>query len=267
MSGRLARLCAPPFPFELAGAAASEVLPQGADIYRQDDPSPNIYVIAEGWAFTYILLENGRRQVLDFAIRGSVLGLPLRPGLPMAHGAECATRTRVTIHPTRQIAARLRERPQLMERLLEIKDAQEARATDHLVNVCQRDARGRLAHLMMELYYRLRRQVPDRAGETIPFPLTLPQIGDAIGLTGVHVSRTFRVLRDEQVCRVTNRRLCILDPAALARLAGFAPLEGPALEQGPRADQSADQGAEVPMPRPSRPAAKPLPAAPSSSYR
>ena len=52
-------------------------------------------------------------------------------------------------------------------------------------------------------------------------PLTLEHLGDALGLTGVHVSRTLRVLREQGAVVVEHRRLKVVNPEAFMRAAGF----------------------------------------------
>src|SRR3546814_10216130 len=51
-------------------------------------------------------------------------------------------------------------------------------------------------------------------------PLTQEHIGDATGLTFVHVNRILRTLRKEGVVEFHHRRLRILDPDRLVRVAG-----------------------------------------------
>src|SRR3546814_17843970 len=51
-------------------------------------------------------------------------------------------------------------------------------------------------------------------------PLTQDHIGDATGLTFVHVNRILRTLRKEGVVEFHHRRLRILDPDRLVRVAG-----------------------------------------------
>jgi len=98
--------------------------------------------------------------------------------------------------------------------------ADEARAHDHLTNLGLRSARERIAHLLLELYVRLYDRLPSTAGEVISLPLSQEQIGNALGLTFVHVSRMLRGLREERIVRLANHRLEIIGPRALIVAAG-----------------------------------------------
>ena len=46
-------------------------------------------------------------------------------------------------------------------------------------------------------------------------------VADAVGLTPVHVNRVLKKLRVEKVMELKSGSLTILDPAKLARIAGF----------------------------------------------
>lgn len=67
-----------------------------------------------------------------------------------------------------------------------------------VVNVGRRDARQRIAHLLCEIAIRLRGQ-PDRGEIMFDFPITQTQLGDATGLTAVHVNRTLQGLRASRI--------------------------------------------------------------------
>lgn len=54
-------------------------------------------------------------------------------------------------------------------------------------------------------------------------PLTQEHIGDATGLTGVHVNRVLRDLKKDGVLEFHYRRLRILDPDRLVDIAGIDP--------------------------------------------
>jgi hypothetical protein len=54
-------------------------------------------------------------------------------------------------------------------------------------------------------------------------PLTQEDIGDATGLTGVHVNRVLRDLRRDRIVEFHYRRLRILNPDKLIDVAGIDP--------------------------------------------
>jgi CRP-like cAMP-binding protein len=57
--------------------------------------------------------------------------------------------------------------------------------------------------------------------DTIELPLTQTDLGDALGLTKVHVNRTFRALEAKSMIRRDGRRVTILDEAGMTAATGF----------------------------------------------
>jgi CRP/FNR family transcriptional regulator, anaerobic regulatory protein len=199
----------------------ARVVSSGSLLYRQNEPCHDYIVVLAGWVALRTVLENGSRHILDFGVPGTFLGLEPAPGALMGHSAECLTDVTVCLLPRARFDHLVSSRITICSRLAKLAAAHEARAQDHLANLSGRDAHGRVAHLMAELFFRVRRKFPPLAGDVASLPLPLEQIGQATGLTAVHVSRIFRKLREEHVLRFRKPRLEILDPDALLRLAGF----------------------------------------------
>ena len=88
------------------------------------------------------------------------------------------------------------------------------------VNVAQRSALARVAHLVCELFLRMKRVGLTR-GDSCEFPLTQTDVGDALGLTAIHVNRMFQQLRSLDLVAFKERQLTIRDIAALQRIASF----------------------------------------------
>ncbi len=193
----------------------------GDEIYQQGAAPEFCYVVTSGWAALLTLLDNGRRQVFDFATPGSFIGF--RPYLrhAMSHTALCLTPITACRIPHQRILDALSAQPAFGMRLVEVTSHHEDRVRDHLASIACRDARGRITRLMVELFHRVKHRLPDRAGDSVNLPLTLPLIGDALGLTNVHVSRTLRVLREDGILSFSNHDLRILDPEAVIREAGY----------------------------------------------
>ncbi len=72
----------------------------------------------------------------------------------------------------------------------------------------------------MLIRYRI---IGDAEDDSIPFPLTQEELADATGLTPVHVARTLKQLRDDQLIELGGRRLKFLDSKRLKQVARFNP--------------------------------------------
>lgn len=90
------------------------------------------------------------------------------------------------------------------------------------VNLGQRDAYERMAHLFCELFVRLQ-AVGLTTGDTCDCPLTQTDLGDALGISSVHVNRTLQELRGHNLVAIGSRKLTIPDLRALEVAALFSP--------------------------------------------
>jgi CRP/FNR family transcriptional regulator len=222
---RTTGLCAPLLPDQMRFlehlSTGKHLYPAGTDLFRQGELCSSYFTIMEGWAFTSVLLEQGNRQILDFALPGEFLGFQPDPERPMAYSAQCLTAVRVCVSPKRGVYQVLRREARFALKLCEVEACQKDRSRDTLANVGQRDAFARVTHLIVELFRRAHDRLPENAGEETAFPLRLAHISDALGITREHTSRTLRALREQGICDARGRVLRILNPASLLRLAGF----------------------------------------------
>lgn len=92
------------------------------------------------------------------------------------------------------------------------------------VSIGQRSALERLGHLFCELFLRLRAVgLTDGDGDGCDLPLTQNDLGEATGLTPVHVNRTLQDMRKAGLVVLEHRRLTVPDLAALQESALFSP--------------------------------------------
>ena len=218
-------LCAPLSDGEIAVVehfkSGNRMLSAGAYLYGQDEVCRDLYTLLDGWVCLYQMLEDGRRQILDFALPGAFLGFQPDLDSPASHSAYCLTDIAVCVFPRENLFDLFRAHPELALRMAWITARDGALAREHLTNVGRRSARERVAHLLLELFYRVRRRAGDGAANTIDLPLTQEHIADALGLTTVHVNRTLGKLRQADLLDIHGRTLTVRDPAALAEIAGF----------------------------------------------
>jgi len=201
--------------------SGARVMPAGSDLYRQGDTCSTYFIVLNGWIALSVLLDDGSCQILDFALPGAVLGFQSGLDAPMYHSARCLSVVRVYAFPRRKLDIIIETNPRLAVLLCRQIAANEGRAHDHLTNLGLRGARERIAHLLLEIYVRLRRRLPAEPGEIIQLPLSQGHIGQALGLTYVHVCRTLQILREQKIVRFANHRLEIIDPPALIAAAGI----------------------------------------------
>lgn len=79
---------------------------------------------------------------------------------------------------------------------------------------------GRVAHVLVELWYRLR-MVGLGTSHGFTTPLTQIDLSDICGLSEIHTNRSIRDLREGGVVEFRRGRVTILDPARLQEIARF----------------------------------------------
>ena len=195
----------------------------GRDLFSIGSPGDAIFNLLDGWVALYTLLEDGRRQIVQFALPGAILGILPTRGAQATFGAQALTDTVLCVIPHSKLSSLTRDDPDIGMRLARSLARDCNLAFDHMTSIGRRSARERVAHLLLELFVRYRAQWPGNRIEEMCLPLTQEQIGDATGLTFVHVNRVLRVLRKERILEFHYRRLRILDPDKLIEVAGIDP--------------------------------------------
>lgn len=199
------------------------VITAGEDIFSLGEPCDAIFNLVDGWVFLYNLLEDGRRQILHFALPGDILGFHPMCGGMATYGTQELTNAVVCVMPRQALDLLSNIHPGIGMQLARVVSRDCSLAYDHLTSVGRHSARERVAHLILELYIRHRSQWPGHRIEEMSLPLTQEHIGDATGLTGVHVNRVLGDLRKDRIVEFHYRRLQILDPDKLVDIAGTDP--------------------------------------------
>ena len=112
------------------------------------------------------------------------------------------------------------ERPALARALFMSALADLATLREWIATLGQRDAERRIAHLFCEVTARLRAVGMISDSGVVQFPLTQNELGDAVGLSKVHINRSLKTLRNKGLIKFVGGGLQILDAARLEELCG-----------------------------------------------
>ena len=194
----------------------------GEDLVCEGDRCDSVRLFLSGWACRYKALEDGRRQIVSFILPGDTCDAYVYLLSAMDHSI--ATLTPVTYC---ELDGAAFER--LMSADISVAEAFHcetlaARAIQRewAINLGRRDALERVAHIICELFERLR-VVGLVDGNSFPFPVTQMDLADASGLSTVHLNRTLQELRGAGLIMLRDRSMTILDPQALRNTAMFNP--------------------------------------------
>jgi CRP-like cAMP-binding protein len=91
-----------------------------------------------------------------------------------------------------------------------------------MVGMGRREAYGRIAHLLCEVMTKLK-AVGLADGVTCELPITQAELGDALGLSTVHVNRVLQELRGNDLITLRGGTLTVLDWTGLRQAGEFDP--------------------------------------------
>lgn len=189
------------------------------NIIREGDRPDHVHLMIDGWGARYKLLPDGARQITAFLIPGDFCDLHVTILGEMDHGIATLTKSRVAYIPRGKMDA-LTERPSLAKAFWWATLVDESVLRNWIVNIGRRDAYEAIGHLICELYVRMKNVglVEDLRYD---LPLTQEEIGDALGLTAVHVNRVLQRLRSEDLISFRRGSLIIHDYERLEKASGF----------------------------------------------
>ena len=152
-----------------------------------------VYVNHNGWLLRYKILHGGSRQIIDFILPGQIFGLQACLFKNALYSVAAITESSLSEIPFEMIDNVFERSPRLARALFWSAISETAIVGEHLVDAARRSAYERISHLLLELFVRLKGSgVADDM--SFELPLTQELIGDAVGLTTVHVNRTMRSL-------------------------------------------------------------------------
>lgn len=193
---------------------------KGEELYSQGDRTPQFYIVSSGWVCLYMLLEDGRRQNVGFALPGDIIGYTADPSAELDHAAVAVCNVTLCAVDRPAAAGLFAHSPDLLGRLTGYLLWKTAQARHLITSIARKTAVERVAYLFYELFLRTHLREPE-AGDSMAVPLTQSDIGDAVGLSSVHVCRMLSSLRTDGVLNLRYGRLTIHDPDRLAELAGL----------------------------------------------
>src|SRR5580704_5011298 len=192
------------------------------DVIAQGDRTGGVKLLLDGFACRYKTLEDGRKQIVAYFVPGDLCDLRVFILKRMDHSIGAIAPSRVaTIAPDNMLKL-MHTYPALTRALWWSTLVEEAIAREWLVNVGQRNALERMAHLFCELLYRFR-AVGLNEGNSCTLPLTQVELAETLGLSSVHVNRTLQELRRQKLITLESGTLTIENLDALKEVSFFNP--------------------------------------------
>jgi len=198
------------------------ILPAKQFLYMEGEAIPDVFTLYSGWVKLTKSLHNGRQQVMRFGLAGDLLGYQSHLDGPMNHSVQALTDITVCAFPRKALLELMQNSAAVSSELAWLSARDMALCHEHLLNASCKNAQQRVAHLLLELFYRNRDATDDSEDNfEIEIPITQEDIAEATGLTAVHVSRTLKQLREMGLLECHRHQLKILEEQAIIELSQF----------------------------------------------
>jgi CRP-like cAMP-binding protein len=190
------------------------------DIVREGDRPTRSCFVLEGMTCTYKHAAEGKRQIVNFHIPGDAPDLQSLHLTVLDISISTITPSKVAFVQHEAIRSLCSRFPRIAAALWRETLIDAAIFREWMTNIGQRSAYSRIAHLMCELVIRYR-AIGATTDFTIPFPITQIEVGDAMGLSSVHVNRSLQALRGDGLIALRNGTLEVLDWKGLQHAGDF----------------------------------------------
>lgn len=193
---------------------------RGAVLMEEQARSDELFVVQQGMLMCYILLDDGSRQVVRFLFPGDLFALSALVYGRSPDTVVAVSNAIVCPFDRSHFAILATEHPRLSSLVLVLNQIERVITTDRLAGLGRTSARVRVATLLLSLRGQMR-HAGLAVDTSFALGLTQEEMGDAIGLTAVHVNRMLRQLEDDALIKREGGRVYLLDEARLVREAGY----------------------------------------------
>jgi CRP-like cAMP-binding protein len=195
-------------------------LKAGASVVTEGQLVSECGVLISGYACRHKVAKDGGRQIVSFHVPGDLLDMQHLWLETADHNVQVITDANVAFVPVTALRQLVEDHPALGVALWQDSLLDASVFREWVLNVGRRDAKTRIAHMLCEFVAR-----SEAAGLGGPsdqvIPMTQEHIGDATGLTPVHVNRMLRTLREEGALKGSGRDLQVADWKCLKQSAEF----------------------------------------------
>jgi CRP-like cAMP-binding protein len=199
--------------------SAQQTYKAGEYLYHEGDTATKAFTVYSGWVTLFKNLKNGDRQILRFALPGDFLCYKVGKHKTVDHSAIAASDITLCTFPIERFRSTIAELPDLAFAISSITETTTQRCHSALTSIASHPAETKVAFLLLSLYVRELSLSNEAEVKCVPFPITQEDVGDALGLTSIHVNRVFQSLRGQGLIECKNRCLWVADKKALAKVA------------------------------------------------
>ncbi|MFN3389666.1 MAG: Crp/Fnr family transcriptional regulator [Allosphingosinicella sp.] len=205
---------------------AQPSFPARTDIIQAGTVSERVYTLYSGWAFRYVMVRRGARQILDVLLPGDLIGLQSPLTGKVRHSVRSVTEVELCDLDGERFKSLFDDMPDLAEALVATLLYEEHRADIRLMLLGRQRPTERLAYFLLELRERLmRRGMTD--GREFLLPLTYVQLADLIGVSRSQIGASLGDIRDQGWAHLRDGRLVFEDMERMVEGTGYQTMPDP----------------------------------------
>jgi CRP-like cAMP-binding protein len=179
-------------------------------------------LVLSGLVCRYQVLRGGRRQIFALHLAGDLPDLQSLVVPKTSYRITAATESRIGFFPRDELRELMRQARGFAEIVHRHAIMEASIYREWIIGLGRRTAVGRAAHLLCEMYTRMKAAGLANKNE-IRLSMTQSDIGDCLGLSTVHVNRVLQELRAKNCVAIKGSCVTILDWDRLAEEAEFDP--------------------------------------------
>lgn len=192
----------------------------GQTIVATGDRPSSCCLVIEGFVHRSKIVSEGKRQIFAFHQPGDIPDLQSLFLHVLDHDVITLGDCVLGFIPHDSVRSLVRSSPEVAEALWRDTLIDAAIFREWICNVGQRHAASRLAHLILEVYTRLK-TIRRTEGNSFQFPVTQQILAEAIGTSSVHLNRVAKQLRENGLLEIDRGRIGILNFDGLRKVADF----------------------------------------------
>jgi len=166
------------------------------------------------------MTEDGKRQIFSFHIPGDLPDLQSLHLKVMDHSLMTLTACKLAFISHHTVTEVLRRCPRIADIMWRDTLIDGAVFREWMLGIGRRSAYARIAHVLCEVMVKLR-SVGLSDGRTCHLPITQAELGDALGLSTVHVNRSLQELRGHGLIELRTGSLTAIDWEGLKKAGEF----------------------------------------------
>lgn len=192
------------------------------DIVREGDRPSECCLVVEGFACRYKVTHEGKRQIFSFHIPGDIPDLQSLHLKVMDHSLMTMTPCKLAFITHESLTDLMRECPRIGDVMWRDTLIDAAIFREWMMGMGRRSAYTRIAHVLCEVVLKMK-SVGLADGHGCELPVTQAELGDALGLSTVHVNRSLQELRRDDLIELRGGSLTALNWDRLKQAGEFDP--------------------------------------------